>query len=188
MKPAVFRQETLSEGKFLRLELLQYRDCSGRARSWEAVQRCTLPQVVVIIATLRPSGEILLIRQFRPPVNAFVLEFPAGLVDPGESVSEAARRELQEETGYSGQVDWQSSPGASSAGLTGELLTNVIMTVEQSCLENQHPCQNLQDGEEIAVFQCLPAALPEFFQQQLAGGAVLDSRLSAWACAQGLRW
>jgi ADP-ribose pyrophosphatase len=188
MKPEILRQETLSEGKFLRLELLHYRDCSGHPRKWEAVQRCTLPQVVVIIATLHPSGEILLIRQFRPPVNAFVLEFPAGLVDPGESVAEAARRELLEETGYIGQVEWQSSPGASSAGLTGELLTNVLMTVEQSCPENQRPRQSLQDGEEIAVFKCQPAALPEFFREQIAGGAVLDSRLSAWACAQGLRW
>lgn len=188
MKPEVFRQDTLASGKFLRLELLHYRDRAGILRSWEATQRCALPQVVVIIATLQPTAEILLIRQFRPPVNAFVIEFPAGLVDPGENIAAAAKRELFEETGYIGEVEWQSSPGASSAGLTGELLTNVVMTVDQNRSENCQPRQDLQDGEDIAVFHSPTNALPEFFQRQIALGDVLDSRLAAWACAQGLRW
>ncbi len=187
-RQAVFRREVLSEGQFLRLELLHYRDGAGRLGQWEAVQRCSLPQVAVIIATLRPSGEILLIRQFRPPVNALVLEFPAGLAEVGESISTAAQRELKEETGYLGQVEWVSSPGASSAGLTGELLTNVVMSVDQKALENQHPQQALQDGEEITVHRVSFDELPEFFRLQLSNGVILDSRLSAWASGQGLRW
>lgn len=42
----------------------------------------------------------MLVSQFRPPLNAEILEMPAGLVDKGETVEEAAKRELYEETGY----------------------------------------------------------------------------------------
>jgi ADP-ribose pyrophosphatase len=43
---------------------------------------------------------ILLVRQYRLPARAFMWELPAGRVDKGETVLQAARRELLEETGY----------------------------------------------------------------------------------------
>lgn len=46
----------------------------------------------------------MIILQYRPPVEAFCVEFPAGLIDEGESPEEAAVRELKEETGYEGKV------------------------------------------------------------------------------------
>lgn len=53
--------------------------------------------------------EILLQKQFRPPVEKIVIEVPAGLIDAGETAEEAAVRELKEETGYVGTVS-ESSP------------------------------------------------------------------------------
>ena len=51
----------------------------------------------------KPSGpELLLQKQFRPPINKVVIEVPAGLVDEGETAKECAMRELKEETGYHG--------------------------------------------------------------------------------------
>lgn len=51
----------------------------------------------------RSSGpELLLQKQFRPPISKVVIEVPAGLVDEGESAEESAVRELREETGYVG--------------------------------------------------------------------------------------
>lgn len=43
-------------------------------------------------------------RQFRPPAGRVVIEFPAGLVDPNETLEECALRELREETGYVGEL------------------------------------------------------------------------------------
>ena len=59
-----------------------------------------------IVAILqKPSGpELLLQKQFRPPIDKVTIEVPAGLVDEGETAAESAVRELREETGYHGVV------------------------------------------------------------------------------------
>lgn len=44
--------------------------------------------------------EVVLQKQYRPPIGKIVIEVPAGLVDAGESPEQAAIRELKEETGY----------------------------------------------------------------------------------------
>jgi len=59
--------------------------------------------------TSAPGPEILLQKQFRPPLDKTVIEIPAGLIDAGETVEQAAVRELKEETGYVGTVT-ESSP------------------------------------------------------------------------------
>ncbi len=69
-----------------------------------------------IIFPLTDDGEVVLVRQYRPPLERMELGLPAGLVEPGEKPEAAARRELAEETGYSGG-EWEelvalaSSPG-----------------------------------------------------------------------------
>ena len=59
-----------------------------------------------IIFPLTKSGEVVLVRQYRPPLEMMELGLPAGLVEEGERPEAAARRELAEETGYTGS-DWE---------------------------------------------------------------------------------
>jgi len=54
---------------------------------------------VVVIVPLDGEGNVLLVRQYRLPVEQFLLELPAGGIDPGENIEEAVQRELREETG-----------------------------------------------------------------------------------------
>ena len=54
----------------------------------------------VNVLALTPEGEAVLVRQFRAGIHADTLEFPGGMVDPGETPAEAAARELEEETGF----------------------------------------------------------------------------------------
>jgi 8-oxo-dGTP pyrophosphatase MutT (NUDIX family) len=59
-----------------------------------------------IIFPLTGEGEVVLVRQYRPPLERMELGLPAGLVEEGEKPEAAARRELLEETGYSGD-QWE---------------------------------------------------------------------------------
>ena len=57
-------------------------------------------QDYVAIVARTPDGRFPIVRQFRPAVEIFTWEFPAGTVDQGEAPAECCRRELLEETGY----------------------------------------------------------------------------------------
>jgi ADP-ribose pyrophosphatase len=59
-----------------------------------------------IIFPLTADGEVVLVSQYRPPLDMMELGLPAGLLEEGERPEEAARRELSEETGYTGG-EWE---------------------------------------------------------------------------------
>lgn len=91
---------------------------------WEFVVRPGSSGVVGI-AAVTPDRELLLVEQYRTPIDANVLELPAGLAgdivgQEDESFEQAARRELLEETGYTADHWRYLGSGASSAGLTNE--------------------------------------------------------------------
>lgn len=70
-----------------------------------------------IVFPVTESGEVVLVRQYRPPLEMMELGLPAGLVEAGEDPEAAARRELAEETGYSGGEWEQLGALASSPSL-----------------------------------------------------------------------
>jgi 8-oxo-dGTP pyrophosphatase MutT (NUDIX family) len=70
-----------------------------------------------------PDGRIPLVRQYRPAVEAFTWELPAGLVDSGEDPAAACARELMEETGYSARA--VHALGAPTAACTGRLSNRI---------------------------------------------------------------
>src|SRR4051812_28799357 len=89
------KRELLCEGKHVRL---------FRIGHWEFADRVKGSGAVVIVA-ITPEGNLLLTEQFRLPVNANVIELPAGIAgdidgQEKEELATAAHRELLEETGY----------------------------------------------------------------------------------------
>jgi ADP-ribose diphosphatase len=91
---------------------------------WEYATRNTRRPAVGIVA-VTDDGNVILVAQHRPPVNRNVIELPAGLVGDvtgaeQESLIEAAKRELLEETGYSASRWTELACGYSSPGLTDE--------------------------------------------------------------------
>lgn len=182
-QPQLLSTKLLAQGRFLQLEVRQYRDRRGVVRSWEAAQRRQAQPAALAIATLQPSNRVVLIRQYRPPLDRFVVEFPAGLLNPGENAVTAAVRELREETGYAGDVLGDTGLTSSSAGLTGELVTMVMMTIDEHRPENAAPRADLDDGEDIDVVLVPRQALRDFLANRQADGDILDSRLAAWAAA-----
>jgi ADP-ribose pyrophosphatase len=91
---------------------------------WEYVERKKGEQAVAVIAET-DDGELILTEQFRAPVNANVLDLPAGLVgDEGSNDPEkTAIRELEEETGYTCDSVELVVKGPTSPGITSEIVS-----------------------------------------------------------------
>ena len=97
----------------LRLKYLPQPD--GRRHLREIVEHAPGAAAVAV----DDDGQVLLVRQSRPAVDAALLELPAGLVDAGEAPIDCARRELTEETGYAAShleplLRFYTSPGFST--------------------------------------------------------------------------
>ncbi len=94
-------EETLSSqliysGRVVKLRVDTVRLDSGRQTKREIVEHDDCVAIVAIDA----DDNVLLVRQFRKPVEKELLEIPAGGIDPGEEPAAAVSRELREETGY----------------------------------------------------------------------------------------
>ena len=96
MPEETLSSERLYDGKVvsLRIDTVDYGN--GKSGRREIVEHAP----VVIIAPLDAAGRLLLVRQYRKAVEDYLLELPAGGVDPDESPEDAVHRELIEETGF----------------------------------------------------------------------------------------
>ena len=181
---ASIRQEhDLASGKFIALRKLEYVDRRGVTRFWESADRVngsprssSRPAAVLIIAKIVPDDELLLIRQFRPPAGKFMIEFPAGLVDPGEDIETTAHRELYEETGYQGKFLFATNSGFSSPGLTGESVAICAIEIDGKNYP-EIPENHQEECEDIEVLRVPAAQLEEFISEQERNGCGVDSKL-----------
>ncbi len=145
---------------------------------WEYVARRGMSGIVGIVP-ITVDRKVVLIEQYRPPVNSRVIELPAGLagdhdIYTGESLLTAAKRELLEETGYEAAKWTELVHGYSSAGLTDESLTFFLAT----------ELRKTQDGggdehENITVHEVPWDEIPNWITQKQRGGTKLDLKLFA---------
>ncbi len=94
-------EETLSsrliyDGRAVKLRVDTVRMADGRETKREIVEHIDCVAIVAVDA----DDNVLLVKQYRKPVEKELLEIPAGGIDPGEDPVAAVRREMQEETGY----------------------------------------------------------------------------------------
>lgn len=100
----------IHEGKFITRYDVDYITSQGNPKTYEIISRNhniqtiddlqnRKPDSVVIILTDERGERILVSREFRMAMAQWVYNFPAGLIDPGETPEESAARELWEETG-----------------------------------------------------------------------------------------
>lgn len=146
-------KRTVWEGRFLRTVNIVYSDRSGNVRTWEAVERRNCSGIVTIVP-VSSEWDTLLVRQFRPVLGKFVVEFPAGLNDRNESFEGAARRELIEETGHTAEEFIFLAEGPISSGLSTEVLAVYLaknITPAGDVLKQQYPPDESEDIEVIKM-------------------------------------
>jgi len=179
----VIGKKLVAEGKFLKLEQVEFVDDHGRERNWEAAGRVGSRGAVVIIGHLMPSNRLVLVRQFRPPAGKYVVEFPAGLIDPGEAPEETAKRELREETGFAGLLSFCSPPVYGSSGLTGEATNIAIVEINDYDYPHGMPPTFQEDSENIEVFAVEIPRLHDFVEERLRSGDGVDSKILVFMMA-----
>lgn len=88
--------QLIYEGRAVRLRVDTVKTSDGRKTTREIVEHSDCVAIIAIDA----ADNVLLVEQFRKPVEKTLLEIPAGGIDPGEDPVTAVRREMREETGY----------------------------------------------------------------------------------------
>ncbi|CAI4037349.1 hypothetical protein SMKI_02G2210 [Saccharomyces mikatae IFO 1815] len=181
-----------SDCKWIGLQKIIYKDPNGKEREWDSAVRTTRNSGGVdgigILTILKykdgKPDEILLQKQFRPPVEGVCIEMPAGLIDAGEDVDTAALRELKEETGYSGKIISKSPTVFNDPGFTNTNLCLVTIEVDMSLPENQKPVTQLEDNEFIECFSVELHKFPDEMVKLDQQGYKLDARVQN--VAQGI--
>lgn len=158
-------EQTVWQGKFITAQV------KGK---WEYVSRARGIKAAVILA-IDDEQHVILVEQFRVPLGRACIELPAGLIgDNGESenATDAAVRELEEETGYrAARMDtlgeYYSSPGMVSESFT---------LLRASGLTKVGPGGGV-DGEDITVHRVPITGIGQFIAESRARGLGIDVRL-----------
>lgn len=115
----------------------------------------------VMIIPITRDDEFIILKQFRPAINDYIYEFPAGLIDDNEDISTAARRELYEETGLSVvSLDIVIKPSYTSVGMSDESIA-----VVSALVEGEASNANVEDDEEIDIIKIKREDMKSFIKE-----------------------
>jgi len=181
VEPHVTGKTTIAAGHWLALEKLAYTNKYGQEQTWECAVRVNCHGAAMMVATLQPSGRLILVRQFRAPLDGRIVEFPAGLIDAGEDAAATAVRELYEETGYRGRVTAVYPPVCNSPGLSCETITLVTMEVQEADNPPHPETPAMEANEDIETVLAAPDQLLEFIREQQRQGIAIDAKLLTYA-------
>jgi ADP-ribose pyrophosphatase len=169
----------LAESKFLSLYDAEYKNKKGNEKHWIIASRKNYETLkaqlagekeealdaVIIAAFHKETKSLVIIRQFRIPINNYVYEIPAGLLDGDESIETAVRRELKEETGLSLiGINYEKTKNKVyvSTGMTDESVAMVYCTCEGT-ISNEY----LEVDEDIEAILMSQEEVRELLKKDL---------------------
>lgn len=142
MSIQILKKKIIHKGKFTTLWGTEF-VVGGRTRIWEWLEKFD----IVYILPITKDNKYIFIKQFRLPINAYVLETPAGIIETGISHKKLALKELLEETGYTTDKPLESlpkypiSPALTNGYAYGFYARDVTPTNDQK----------LEDAEDIEI-------------------------------------
>jgi ADP-ribose pyrophosphatase len=181
LKEEGIASEQLFKGNFLHAKRDTVRLPDGKSATREYVVH---PGAVVVVPLL-DDGRVVMVRQYRYPIERVMTEFPAGKLDPGEDPLFCGLRELQEETGYTAR-EWAH---AGAMHLAVAYSTEIIhiyfargLTVGSQQLDHEEfvetttatPAQLLDWCRDGAVSDAKTLTCTLWLQNVLSGAWVLD--------------
>jgi ADP-ribose pyrophosphatase len=143
------------DGNFIKVQCDSVALPDGKTTKREYIRH---PGAVVIVPLL-DDGSVLLERQYRYPRDQVFIEFPAGKIDPGEDPLVCAKRELQEETGYTA-TDWQFLCTIHNAIAYSDEHLDIYLAKGLTAGPNQ-----LDDGEFLEIFTTSPEQILEWVRE-----------------------
>lgn len=154
--------QLIYEGRVVRLRVDTVQTAGGRETTREIVEHDDCVAIVAIDA----EDNVLLVNQFRKPVERELLEIPAGGIDPGETPETTVRRELREETGYLPRIierlgGFYSTPGYCTEYLHLYLASDLTPSPLQA-----------EDTESISLVRVPITQIREL----IASGSVCDAK------------
>lgn len=164
--------EHLTEAPLSRTELLRghflhvVRDTVRLPAGTEATREYVLHPGAVMVIGLLDDGRVVLERQYRHPMRAVMVEFPAGKLDPGEGSLACAQRELLEETGYRAR-EWAFAGRLAPTIAYSDEIIDIWFARGLSAGERA-----LDEGEALDVIDATPQAL----QAMCRDGRIIDCK------------
>ncbi|GAC16328.1 ADP compounds hydrolase NudE [Aliiglaciecola lipolytica] len=143
--PQIHQREIVAKSGFFRVERVDLEFSNGATRQFERMAGSG--NGAVMIVPFLDSETMLLIREYAAGTHSYQLGFPKGLIDPGESVLEAANRELKEEAGY-GAEQIEKIHTVSMAPTFFDAKMNIVLA------QNLYECR--LEGDEPEPLEVIP--------------------------------
>lgn len=180
MIPRVINKQYVAGTPHLNLVSFSYMDKNGKKGTWVSAERPNDKKAVVIVAIKPKKDPLLLVtKEFRVPIKGYEWGLPAGLIDEGQSIEEAAERELKEETGL--DIVKFLRPVTpfvyNSPGMTNEAVSYAFVEVK-----GQISDKYLQDSEDIAAIFYSRAAVQALLNAAMHSPAAALLFLSFSSC------
>lgn len=168
------RETQLFEGQWLEFHVMDLENKNGESIRWEFIRRKRAVSGMVVVPQMLPSKRFVLIKQYRPAVEGYVIGFPAGLATGDVN---HALVELKEETGYTGEIVNVSPVLVSSSGVMNAPGVAVYVRIDENDPRNRQPRQELEPGEEIEVILLEKNKILPFLLEEQKKGAAIGANL-----------
>lgn len=172
-KPTILNKEFVAKSRLFAVERLDLKFSNGVERSYERLVTPPIPAVMVV--PILADGRFIMIREYAAGFHDYQLSLPKGAVDAGETLEEAANRELMEEAGYGARKLEPLKKLSLSPGYMGHVLTAFLA---EDLYEKSLPGDEPEPIEtEIFSFDDLPELIQnESFTEARALAALFIAR------------